>query len=563
MKKWELYPQDPTHSSDLSKELKVSQVIAQIILNRGIKDPKEAQAFIAPRLSNLTDPFGLPDVKKAAERIVQAKKNGEKIAVYGDYDVDGVTGTSILYETLNHLGLNATYYIPARYGEGYSLNIDAVKKLNEDGVNIILTVDCGISSYIEIEEANSLGMAVIVTDHHKPPKKLPNSCANVNPKLSDNPQTRELSGAGVAFKFAWALLRAFGIAENSFLTSLLDLASLGTIADVVPLNAENRILAKQGLGILNGRKRPGIKALCDVAGLKNDLTIRDINFGLAPRINAAGRLDHASLSVNLLISKDPTTAKKYAEELNKVNIRRQGVGDQMGKEVFEKIERLNLASEKIIIVSGENWHAGVIGIIASRVVDKFNKPAILIGINEGEGRGSARSIENFNIFKVLESCRDLFSDFGGHEAAAGFEIAPDKIEEFKRRIIEVTADLDMNFTSKVKVDSNLNPEQLTLNLAREIKLLDPFGQGNPVPIFASYDLKPVDIKLVGNTGSHIKIKFTNGSQTFEAIGFGMGEFKEMLKPTLSYDIAYSLATNLWNGFETVQLNLVDIKPSAT
>ena len=559
MKKWVLSEQKPGFAGELSKALRISPIVAQILVNRGISDLNGAQTFLSPKLMNLSDPFDIPNMRLGVERILQAAKDHEKVAVYGDYDVDGVTGTTILFEALKQLGLAPTYYIPSRYGEGYSLNIDAVQKLKDQGVNLILTVDCGISSVIEIEKANSLGIDVIVTDHHNIPKQLPNAVALINPKLikSDHP-SKDLSGAGVAFKFAWALMRAAGITENSFLTSLLDLAALGTIADIVPLTKENRIIAKQGMSLLKDKKRPGILALADSARLKNELSIRDINFGISPRLNAAGRLEHASLAVNLLISKDPEEAKKLADELSKINSKRKGLGEDIQNEAFEKIEEDKLGQNKIIVVSGENWHPGVIGIIASRVTEKYNRPVVLIGVNEGSGRGSARSIEDFNVFNILESCVDLFKDFGGHEGAAGFEIAPENIPELKRRLLENIEQMDLELAPKLHIDFELDPSKITLGLIQELKILDPLGEENPAPVFISRNVIAIDTNKVGSNGGHFKAKFSFNGFTFEAIGFGMGNLTDFVKPNGSYDIAYTLSTNIWNGFETVQINLLDI-----
>lgn len=559
MKKWILSEQKPDLALEFSKVLKISPTVSQILINRGITNIKEAEVFLAPKLMNLRDPFDIPDMRKGVERILLAVSKKEKVAVYGDYDVDGVTGTTILFEALGQIGLSPIYYIPSRYGEGYSLNLEAVKKLKKAGVNLILTVDCGISSFIEIEEANALGMDVIVTDHHNIPKQLPNAVALIDPKLLSNDHpSKDLSGAGVAFKFAWALLRAAGISENSFLTSLLDLAALGTIADVVPLTRENRIISKQGMTLLRDKKRPGIKALADSARLKNELTVRDINFGIAPRLNAAGRLEHASIAVNLLISKDPESAKKLADELTQINTKRQGIGEKIFKEVFAKIDSEKLYEDKMIIVSGNDWNPGVIGIIASRVTEKYNRPVALIGLNEGSGRGSARSIEGFNVFRVLESCTDLFKDFGGHAGAAGFEIDPENIPELKRRLLEIVESMNFEFTPIIHIDYELDPSKVSLNTVQEIKILDPFGEGNPPPIFSTKDAVAIEVNTVGSNNAHFKAKFSFNGSTFEVIGFGMGEFAKTVKPNGHYDIAYSLSTNIWNGFETVQFNLHDI-----
>lgn len=563
MIEWSIYPQNYELSSSLAKELNVSPYLAQILQNRGFLTFDSAYKFLYPKLMHLKDPFDIPHIKKAADRVLLAKERGEKILVYGDYDVDGVTGTGIVIEALRKIGIEARSYIPYRYGEGYSLNVSAIRKIKEEKISLIITVDCGISNFLEIEEATALNIDVIITDHHNLPNKLPNAYAIVNPKLikEDHP-SKDLSGAGVAFKFAWALFRCANISENSFLTNLLDLAALGTIADIVALTNENRIITKQGLVMINKQeKRIGLEALITILGLKGPISTRDVNFGIAPRINAAGRLEHASLSLNLLISKDPIEAKKFAKELNKLNSKRQEIGDVINNQVFSQITDQNLSSNKIIIAVGKNWHPGVIGIIASRVVEKFYKPAVLISINEDIGRGSARSIDNLNIFKILASCQDLYTDFGGHEGAAGFEIEKQNIEELKTRLLKATEGLDFDFNPKLHVDLELKPEQATLAFAEELKLLEPHGEKNPSPIFLSKRLKLLDVWTVGNNNSHLKIKFASGSYTFDVIGFGFGEHKNQISPNSYYDIAYSISSNQWNGFDNVQFNLVDLKPS--
>ncbi len=555
-KLWRLNRQEAELSYKLSQELEINPLTAQILINRGVKDAPQAKKFLKPSLAYLRDPFEIPHIAQAARRVLR----GGKIIIYGDYDVDGVTGTVILLETLKHLGLSPAYYIPHRYGEGYSLNAEAVQKFKAEGVNLIITVDCGIASLIEIELANSLGMEVIVTDHHNLPGKLPNAHSVVNPKLiKEEHPSKYLSGAGVAFKFAWALLRTAGIKENGFLTGLLDLAALGTVADVVPLTDENRILAVTGLNLINERKRYGIKYLAEAAGISGRITIDRINFGLSPRINASGRLEHASLSVKLLTAEDAVEARALAQQLNAINTRRQGIGENIQEEVFSQLKVTD--EQKIIVASGEGWHPGVIGIVASRVVDAYYRPAVLIGINEGVGRGSARSIKGFSIFAMLDTCRDLFSDFGGHEGAAGFEIDPANIPELKRRLEEKIGEFSTPemLTPKLDLDCELDAKQITLGLIKELEGLDPHGQGNPAPTFLTRGLKIKDLKKVGSSGAHLKLRFSNG---LEAIGFRLGELGGGLSFQKTYDIAYNLESNEWNGFESAQLNLVDIRETA-
>ncbi len=562
MKKWQIFRQEPELSQKFSREINISPLTAQVLINRGIKNAAEADRFLNPRLINLKDPFDIPNILAAAKRVLLAREKGEKVLVYGDYDVDGVTGTVILIETLKHLGFDPSYYIPSRYGEGYSLNLDAIQKIKNDGVSLIITDDCGISSVEEIEFASSLGMDVIVTDHHNLPGQLPKAFALVNPKMIEGEhESKHLSGAGVAFKFAWALLRTAGIKENGFITSLLDLAALGTVADVVPLTGENRILTVCGLNYINEKKRIGIKYMLEAASLNSRITVNQINYVIAPRINASGRLEHASLSVRLMISQDPAEALELARQINEINIRRQGIGGDIQEEVFSKIE--SMKNDKIIIAEGENWHPGVIGIVASRVVDAYYRPTVLIGINEGVGRGSARSIDDFNIFSILDTCRDLFNDFGGHEGAAGFEIDPEKIGELKARLL---ANIEQMITPetlipKIEIDYEINPNQITLGLIKELDVLDPHGQGNPSPIFMTRGLTLTDQRKVGKGGAHLKLKFTDGQSSIDTIGFRMGNTGYNLSLNKKYDIAYSLETNVWNGFESAQLSLADIKPA--
>lgn len=562
---WQVFKPEEKLAQTFSRELNLSLLVSQLLINRGIKTLNAAEVFLNPRLSHLRDPLEIPNMNAAARRVLEAKSKGEKVLVFGDYDVDGVTGTAILVHTLRFLGIDAAYYIPQRYGEGYSLSLEAVKKIAATGNKLIITVDCGIASFIEIEEANVLGMQVIVTDHHNLPRQLPQAYAIVNPKMiKEEHPSKNLSGAGVAFKFAWALLRATGIKESDFLISLLDLTALGTIADVVPLTEENRILAVSGLNVINERKRPGLKHLIEAASLAGKIIVDNIYFALAPRINAAGRIEHASKSLELLLASDPAQARTLAKELNQINSRRQDIGKAIKEEVFSRLEEINIAENKLVVLSGENWHPGVIGIIASQVVDRYFRPAVLIGINDGVGRGSARSIEGLNIYELLDSCHDLFLDFGGHEGAAGFEILPAKIAELERRLretIDVTISAEV-LIPKVKIDAEINPATITLSLIKELEKIGPHGEGNTTPVYMSRNLQILDLRKVGSAGKHLKAKFSNGNISLETVGFGLGYLVNQLSYDKSYDIAYELSANEWNGFEMAQLSLVDIREAS-
>jgi single-stranded-DNA-specific exonuclease len=561
-KLWQQYRPDPNLSSRISKSLGVSPITAQVLINRGIDSAEVAKTFLEPKLNNLSDPMGIPNIAKAAGRVLLAKERGESVAVYGDYDVDGVTGTVILLEILNFLGIKSTFYIPHRYQEGYGLNNDAIKGLKNDGVNLLVTVDCGVSNKEEIDLANSLGMDVVVTDHHNPPESLPEAVAIVNPKLGerDHP-SYDLSGAGVAFKFAWALLRIAGIKDSGMLLSLLDLASLGTIADVVPLTHENRILAIQGLQSLSSRSRLGLRHLGEVARIRGNVTARLVNFVLAPRINAAGRLEHASLAVELLLAKNAENARDVAKRLDSINSERQGIGSSIQEEVFSGL-RGKALDDSLIVVKGNGWHPGVVGIVASKVVDAFYKPAVLIGVEDGMGRGSARSTDGINIFDILSKCREFFTDFGGHEFAAGFKIESGKINEFANKLKDEAkkAIREDDLLPRIAVDAEIGSSDITMGLLKELETLSPHGKGNPEPTFMTRNLKLVDWRCVGD-GSHLKAKFTDGKVNLDVIGFGLGEMSRDLDYSSSYDIAYALRVSEWEGFESAELRLVDLKKS--
>jgi single-stranded-DNA-specific exonuclease len=552
MKKWLInLPADPG-----------SPLLERILTSRGIITPAERESFLNPKLAQLRDPKEIPNIEAAATIVLKAKEKGEKVVVYGDYDVDGVTGTAILVSTLKYLGIGVTYYIPHRYGEGYSLSLESVKKIAADGAKLIITVDCGIASAEEISLAAELGMTVVVTDHHNLPDKLPPAAAVVNPKMisGDHP-SKYLSGAGVAFKLAWTLLRLSGEKDSVFLTSLLDLAALGTFSDVVPLTAENRILAVGGLRLINERKRLGIKLLAEAASLNSTIDADRIYFALAPRLNAAGRLEHAAKAVDLLLTDDPIRGKEMAQELNRINVRRQDIGAAIKDEVFSQLTDEFLAAHRLITLAGENWHPGVIGIVASQIVDRYGKPAVLIGVNEGVGRGSARSVDGLNIYAILNSCRDLFLDFGGHEGAAGFEIEPARIPELQRRLrehLETNVDPE-SMVPKLELDAQIDPQEISLNLIKELERMAPFGEGNQAPLFMIGGLALLEHKTVGKEGKHLKAWFGEGGTRLETIGFGFGALAGKLDYNKRYDLAVNLESNEYNGFESVQLSLVDIR----
>lgn len=559
-RRWQFLETQDGLSKEISDEFKISKQTAQILINRKLKEKEQIADFLNPRLGSLRDPFEIPGMQKAVARILSAKQKKEKIYVFGDYDVDGVTGTAIIVLALRKLGIDPSYYIPHRYDEGYGLNEEAIKKISQEKTSLIITVDCGISSIKEIDVANSLGIDVIITDHHNIPKDLPKAHAIVNPKLiKEKHPSKDLSGAGVAFKLIWALFRGSGISDSVPIKEFLDLAALGTVADIVPLVEENRILAVCGMKVLNEKKRIGVKHLFDAAGITKELNTKTISFMIAPRLNAPGRLKSASLSMELLLENDSSKAQTIAQEINRINIERQQIGNLIGEEVLQKIE--NASDKKLLLLSGKKWHPGVIGIVASRLVEKFNRPAILISEEEKFCRGSARGVEDFNIYEFLSSCRDLFIDFGGHKEAAGFEILPENIKILEERLSEKIegALTKENLVPKTKIDIELACDDINMDLASELKILEPFGQANPNPIFMSKKLKIVNGKKVGSTGNHLKVKFSSGKAYIDSIGFGMGDFEKELDDINEVDVLYNLSVNEWNGNLSTQMELIDLK----
>ena len=559
-RQWIFHKSDETAIKEISKSFSLSAPISQVLLNRGLKTPKDIEFFLNPKLSFLRDPFEIPDMEKAVDKTLTFVKDKKDIFVWGDYDTDGVTGTSIIMLCLKKLGANAKYYIPHRYNEGYGLNKVGIEKIAKSGGQLLITVDCGISNFDEIEYAKSIGIDVIVTDHHNLPEKLPNAFACVNPKIikGDHP-SKDLSGAGVAFKFVWALLRRAGEKNSSVIKDFLDLAALGTIADVVPLTGENRILAVSGIKLLNQKKRHGVKCLVEAAKFDGEINSKEISFILAPRLNAPGRLRHAELSLKLLLENDPQKAKLIADEINIINTQRQQIGSLIGEDVFSRIKDVDRA--KLIVLSGKNWHPGVIGIVASKISEKFNRPSILISDNGKTCRGSARSIDGFDIYNLLKTCHDIFLDFGGHKDAAGFEISSDLLEEFKNRIsqkIDVYCSFE-ELIPKTKIDAEAKLDDITLDFAMQVNRLSPFGQGNLNPVFMTPSLKISSISKIGANGNHLKIQLFDGASNSSAVGFGFGELFGKIKKGMKVDIAYNVFLGKWNGDIFPKIRLVDIR----
>jgi len=556
---WNVKQLDLESSARLSAKLRISPLVAQLLTARGICDEKAAEEYLYPTLDMLHSPFLMRGMSRAVERIKKAMDNDEQIWIYGDYDVDGTTAAALLMLSFKQLGVSANYYIPNRFDEGYGLNVEAIEKLSERGCSLLISVDCGISSVKEVERANELGIDVIITDHHEPKlDRVAPACVLLNPKLSecDYPFKR-LAGVGVAFKLVHALMG--GEEFPPFLASHLDLVALGTVVDVVSLGGETRILAKFGLEELNKRKRQGIRALCDVAEHEKRITNYTLGFVIGPRLNAAGRLDSARKVVELLTTDDYDKALEIAKVLDAENRERQRIQREILEDAIEKIKRsVDTEKEKALVLADEDWHQGVIGIVASKLAERFYRPTILIALDGDEGRGSGRSIEEFNFFEGLSECKELLLGFGGHKAAAGLKIKRDKIPELRLKFSQVVASklTEEDLTPKVAIDLEVSESQLDINAVEELELLAPYGMRNPRPI-----MKIADTPMKGAPrllkDKHLKFLI---SDKLEAIGWNMSQYFTALKNRgIKIDLVFQPDINEWMNMRKVQLTLEDIR----
>lgn len=561
--KWELKSQ-PTDEeiTNLQNELESSRLFAVFCLQRGIHSSDELQSFIHPEIGELHNPYDLYDMEKAKERIEQAIIENEKITIYGDYDADGVTSTSILVETLIMIGANVDYYIPNRFAEGYGPHIDSFQKIINRGTNLIITVDNGVQGHDSIDFANDQGVDVIVTDHHELPEALPEAYAVVHPRhpLGNYP-FNDLSGAGVAFKVATAILD-----EIPF--DLMDLAAIGTVADLVSLTDENRVLVKFGLTAMKQAERPGILSLLQISDTKpGDVDETDIGFRIGPRLNAAGRMGDAEIAVKLLISQDMETAKPLAEELDRLNQTRKQYVEDITEEITAKIDQYQ--SDYVNVISGEDWHEGVIGIVASRIVELTGKPTVILSIDEEEGvaKGSGRSVEGVNLFEVLNHSNRLMQAFGGHHMAAGMTVTIENLELLRQ---EINVYVGENYSKEereksVTVDVEASLGDITIESINEIKRLAPFGTDNTQPKLVLPGVQAKDMRKIGANKTHLKavLEDSETSSTVDAVGFGHGEIVDNLGSQPIIDVICTANVNEWNGNRKPQVMIEFINVSKT
>ncbi|MEW6358197.1 MAG: single-stranded-DNA-specific exonuclease RecJ [Planctomycetota bacterium] len=571
--RWIFPNRDTKLEAELTQRLRISPILAQILMNRRIADVDAAQKFLRPNLSGLEDPWTLPDMQRASDRIREAIEGQEKIVIYGDYDVDGVTATALLLRCLRMAGAVVSCYLPERMEEGYGLNAGALRQLKGEGVRLVVTVDCGISAIEEAKIARELGIDLIITDHHEPGPELPRAYAIVSPRLPGCAYPfKDLAGVGIAFKLAWAIGKSFsrGLKVSDefkdFLTDAVGLAALGTVADVAPICSENRILVAYGLSALRESRSPGITALLLVSGAEDrPLTTWDISFRLGPRLNAAGRLGDARRGVELLATEDTTVARQIADLLDKENTSRREIQEEIFQEAREKLEReVDAASARAIVLADPKWHPGVIGIVASKLCEQYYRPVVLIGIDEDNiGHGSARSIPGFHIYEALYKFRDIFLSFGGHERAAGLKIEKDAIPALAEGLNEFASSVlsEEDLVPRLHVDAEARLASLSRAVVSELEMLAPHGEGNPPPVLASTEVTVAGRpRRMGRGGSHLSFHAQQDGTTVRAVAFGMGDMEDALSQKgRPLSIAYEPYLDTWQGGESVQLKIKDIK----
>jgi len=529
--------------------------IAQVLSARGIS-PEESPAFLEPRLEDLNDPFLMRDMDKAVERIIIAMKESQKIMVHGDYDVDGVTSLSLLYRNLTSIGLNVIPYIPDRFTEGYGLSSQGIEKAKEEGISLIITVDCGITALEEIEMARKYGIDVIVTDHHEPRETLPEATAIINPKVDDYP-FKDLAGVGVAFKLLEALYRKLSLNLNHLYWDL-DLVALGTVADIVPLVKENRVFVHFGLKILEKSKKAGIKSLKSVTGLNGKVEPWHISFILAPRLNAAGRLNHAIEAFKLLSTRDGLEALQLARELDRTNKERQGIERKILSEAEKMVRRMDLDKDWVIVLGSENWHEGVIGIVASKLVEQYNRPTILLSFTGGIGKGSGRSIQNFNLFNALLDLEKYLLSFGGHKMAAGLRLEKENLQDFRQALNKLAKERLKKeyFEPELYIDGEIRLSDINQDILSVYRKLSPFGMGNPQPVFV---VKNVTVKNDIRVMKDRHISFTLKQEQIErrAIAFDAMDKREIIQSGKPLNFAVQVSENNRNG--EIEFKVLDVK----
>jgi single-stranded-DNA-specific exonuclease len=562
--KWELVESRPHEEiENLSRQSNIPYTIARILINRGIDTPEQVDRFFNPSTAHLYDPFLMLDMDKAVDRIVAALEHREKIAIYGDYDVDGITSASMLYLILKDLGGDVVPYIPDRQNEGYGISELGILELQKTGATLIISVDCGITSIRESLIATSMGIDLIISDHHEPGDSIPTAVAVCDPKREGCKYPfKELSGVGVAYKMAQGIIQRLKL-DTEYTEKYMDLVALGSAADIVPLVDENRVFVKLGLEKINNLPEVGLASLIESASIKaGKIEVGDIVFGIAPRINAVGRLGSALRAVRLLTTRDRASSRQIAQVLEDENRRRKDIDNATLEEAVREIEQtMNPHEARSIVLSRDGWHPGVIGIVASRLIERYYRPTVMITIENGQGKGSARAIAKFDIYLALKACSDLLLQFGGHKYAAGLTILAENIPEFKLRFEQTCREMipDEDLVPKIKIESEISLDEITPEVVASLKRFAPFGPKNNRPNFFSRGLEVLDVpRIVGS--NHLKFRAGQGGASFEAIGFNLGShLSRVANGGRPLEMVYAVEENEYNGRKSIQLRIKDLR----
>lgn len=560
-KKWQIFEPDKNKIEEIKNKYKVNQLLATILANRNILKEEDIRLFLNPTRNDFYNPFLITDMDIAVNRIIKAIENKENITIYGDYDVDGITSITVLKSFLNDIGVETNTYIPNRLIEGYGLNKEAIDKISKKGCNLMITVDCGISAIEEIEYANSLGIETIITDHHEAGNEIPNAIAVIDNKRKDSKYPfRELAGVGVVFKLIQAIGITLKLKEESYL-KYLDIVCIGTISDIVPLVDENRVIAKLGLLLVAQTKNIGLRSIINSSGY-NKIDSNTISFGVAPRINACGRMGKAEEALELFLSKDKNEVNELTNKLNEHNRKRQETEKTIFENAVEKIKEEHLDENKAIIVGGENWHHGVIGIVSSKITEMYFKPSILFSFEEdGIGKGSGRSIPGFDLHEALMKCSDTIEKFGGHSMAVGITVKKDNLEKFKKEFEQIATQSKIDeIIPIINIDAKVDLSDIDKEMVESLKQLEPFGEANKMPVFAFKNLKIDSIRALSE-GKHLKLTLKDNNYIINAIGFNIGYLANEYRIGDKIDVAGVLEINTFNGVDNLQINIKDIMKS--
>ncbi len=560
---WDAAPRDFDFEADMARNLGLHPVIAGVMRRRGIVTPDEARSFLHPDLEQLHDPFAFREMDVAVDRIAAAIQNRETVLVHGDYDVDGMTACALMVRFLSKLGADVQYFIPHRQHDRYGLSVDALQQAAQQGATLAIAVDCGVTGFEGIDAARALGLDVVVIDHHEPDDRLPDATAVIDPKRADNTYPeRDLAAVGLSFKTVCAVCRRLDIAQEFVQRAFLDLVALGTVADVVPLVGENRILVHHGLKLLAETRKVGLQALLRLCNVNGDLRSSDIAFRVAPRLNAVGRMGDATDALELLLTDDADEATRLSLALDNINRERQKVQDRIYREAAEMVpEELDIGEQHVVVLASPDWHVGVVGIVASKIMETRGCPAILMVQEGDEARGSARSINGFDISQALQGCTDLLLSHGGHALAAGMRLKVDNLEEFRDRLNELAAQVlsREDLTPRLDIDADVLLDEVDHELLEGLATLEPYGQANPAPLFVTRCADVLDARAVGRDGQHLKLFVNQGDRPVDCIGFGLGHELEWITRGQSVDICHTPEINEYNGTRGVQLRLQAIR----